>query len=489
MKTVKLVPPAASFFESMRDIGYTLETALADIIDNSLTAKASSIDIYAGQSDGEFQICVIDNGTGMDQPALLDAMRYASKDPRTPREKADLGRFGLGLKLASLSQCKKLTVVTKKNDEVHGGIWDQDFIDQENDWILQIPDDPLSIPFASKLEKSGTVVLWEKLERIDGLPESGTSSIDFTRSLDQARSHLELIFHRFISGGEPGIRKCTISINNRPLDPIDPFNSFHPATITTEPEAIGKDVLFQVYTLPHHSKVSTEDWKHYGGEDGYLKNQGLYIYREKRLIIHGTWLRLTRQSELNKLTRVKIDIKNTVDSAWGITLDKSRAKLPREVRDRLKNVIDRIGATSKRVYTGKGQSLTTKALLPPWSRVQNKNEITYQINSENPVVKGFVNDLSPDLRKHFQKMMTFVGSSLPLDALYADLNNEPDTVITEGISEEYLIEWALRSYDHFIATEDMDRERVINVMKVIEPFKSNWDRTETILDKVRKFDD
>ena len=489
MKTIKLVPPAASFFESMRDIGYTLETALADIVDNSLTARATAIDIYAGQSDGEFQICVVDNGTGMDEQELLDAMRYASKDPRTARERADLGRFGLGLKLASLSQCKKLTVVTKKDGEIHGGIWDQDFIDQENDWILQLPDDLESIPFVSQLGKSGTVVLWDKLERIDGLPEIGTSSIDFTKSIDQARSHLELIFHRFISGGEPGIKKCKISINNRPLESIDPFNSSHPATINTEPESIGKDVLFQVYTLQHHSKVSPDEWKHYGGEDGYLKNQGLYIYREKRLIIHGTWLRLTRQTELNKLTRVKIDITNTVDSAWGITLDKSRAKLPREVRDRLKNVIDRIGATSKKVYTGKGQSLTNEVLLPAWSKVQNKNEITFHINPDNPVVKQFADDLDPQLKRRFRRIMSFLGSALPLDALYRDLNNEPETVITESVGEEDLIDWALRSYDHFMTTGNMNHEKVIDIIKLIEPFRSNWDQTEKILERERKTDD
>lgn len=488
MKTVRLIPPAASFFESMRDIGYTLETALADILDNSITARATSIDIFADSSGEEFRICIIDNGTGMDQQELLDAMRYASKDPRSAREKADLGRFGLGLKLASLSQCKRLTVVTRKNGQIHGGIWDQDFIDKENDWILQIPEDPESIPFVDQIGETGTVVLWEKLEGIDGLPESGSSSTDFTGRIDDARSHLELIFHRFITGGEPGIKKCTISINNRPLESADPFNSSHPATIITEPEAIGKEVSFQVFTLPHHSKVSPEEWKHYGGQDGYLKNQGLYIYREKRLIIHGTWLRLARQTELNKLTRVKIDITNTVDSVWGITLDKSRAKLPRDVRDRLRNVIERIGASSKRVYTGRGQSLTTESLLPPWSRVQNKNEITYQLNPENPVVKRFVDNLSPGLRKNFDRMMTFVGSSLPLDALYADLNNDPDTVITESVSDEYLTEWALGTYDSFISRENMDRERVINVMKLTSPFRSNWDRTEKILDQERNND-
>ena len=489
MKTVKLVPPAASFFESMRDIGYTLETALADIIDNSLTAKASSIDIYVDRSDEEFRIYIIDNGTGMDQQELLDAMRYASKDPRSARERADLGRFGLGLKLASLSQCKKLTVVTKKDGEIHSGIWDQDFIDQENDWILQIPDEPMSMPFVSKIGETGTLVLWEKLEGIDGLPDAGINSTEFTRRIDEARSHLELIFHRFIAGGEPGIKKCKISINNRPLDPLDPFNSSHPATITTEREAIGKDVSFQVYTLPHHSKVSREEWDHYAGQDGYLKNQGLYIYREKRLIIHGTWLRLTRQTELNKLTRVKIDITNMVDSEWGITLDKSRATLPREVRDRLRNVIERISASSKRVYTGRGQSLTDEALLPPWSRVQNKNEITYQINPKNPVVKGFVDDLSPDLQRRFQRIMTFVGSSLPLERMYADLNNDPYTVTTASISLEELTEWALSSYDYFMTINNMDLERALDVMKVSEPFKSNWERTENILGRERNIDD
>ena len=215
MKEITLVPPAKSFFESMRDIGYTMETALADIIDNSITAQARTIDILIDLKP-DYRICIIDDGSGMSRDELHEGMRYASKDPRDVRHRSDLGRFGLGLKLASLSQCKKLTVVTRKNGETNAGIWDQDHIDQKNDWSLQIPDDPTLVPYADMLGGSGTVVLWEKLDGIEGLTENDHSQTEFVSRINDCRSHLELVFHRFISG-EPGLKKCTIKLNNDPL--------------------------------------------------------------------------------------------------------------------------------------------------------------------------------------------------------------------------------------------------------------------------------
>jgi len=494
MKIVSLPPPAASFFESMRDVGYTLETAFADIIDNSLTAKSTEIDILVDSGEEPFRICIADNGIGMDYETLLEAMTYASRDPRTTRDRFDLGRFGLGLKLASLSQGRRLTVVTRRNNSVHAGIWDQDYIDEHNDWLLQIPDDPESIlesiPLNIDLDKSGTVVIWEKLERIDGLPETGFDQTAFVKRIDDVRAHLELVFHRFLSG-EAGTKKCGISINNLPLDGIDPFNSKHPATgIDPDvPEKINEDVSFQVFTLPHHSRVDKRDWEKYGLEDGYLKNQGLYIYREKRLIIYGTWLRLARQTALNQLTRVKIDITNRVDDAWGITLDKSRAKLPPIVRDTLRNRIERIGASSKRAYTRRGQALTTEEYRPTWKEIQQNNQITYQVNHDNPVMKRFLDNLSGDNRKEFGKILTFIGSTIPLDAMYARLSNDPSSVGVEQVDQATLKEWCLQHYDFLMEMGNNDQDRAINMMRSIEPFKSNWDDTEYILEAERPNDD
>ena len=166
MKTINAAPKASMLIESMRDIGYSLETALADVIDNSITAGARKIEILTSPDDTELKIGILDTGSGMTEAELEDAMRPGSRNPLDSRGNADLGRFGLGLKTASFSQCRRLSVLTRKNGKLHGAIWDLDFVAEKNDWLVQIPDDISRIPWTSRLTADGTLVIWEKLDRV-----------------------------------------------------------------------------------------------------------------------------------------------------------------------------------------------------------------------------------------------------------------------------------------------------------------------------------
>jgi len=213
--------------ESMRDIGYSLETALADIIDNSITSNASHIDILVPPVDTEPRLGVVDNGVGMTEDELLNAMRPGSQNPLDGRNATDLGRFGLGLKTASFSQCRKLTVVTRQNGVTSAAIWDLDYVTKKNKWLVQIPEDITSIPWVDRLKKRGTLVIWECLDRAVG---PGKIQENLTQRINDVCGHLELVFHRFLSK-ERGKRSITIKINERPLNPFDPFHSSHPATI------------------------------------------------------------------------------------------------------------------------------------------------------------------------------------------------------------------------------------------------------------------
>ena len=223
---------------------------------------------------------------------------------------------------------------------------------------------------------------------------------DFVRQMDEARSHLELVFHRFLSG-DSGKRKIRIEMNNLPLEGFDPFHSQHPATIAGPQEIIrinNQRVSVQAFTLPHRSKVSATEWEHYARPEGYVKSQGFYVYRERRLIIDGTWFGLMRQSELTKLARVRIDMPNSLDEAWKIDVKKASAQLPPAVRTRLRRIIEPLGATSKRVYKSRGQKLVEENRFPVWSRLQNKNEIVYRINEEHPMVVELQSKLPPQSR-------------------------------------------------------------------------------------------
>src|SRR5207247_1451409 len=159
-------------------------------------------------------------------------------------------------------------------------------------------------------------------------------------------------------------------LNELPLKPFDPFHSSHPATIQGQTDRVpmgDEFVEITPFTLPHHRNVSASDWDRYGGEGGYLKNQGFYLYREKRLIVHGTWFGLARQMELTKLTRVKIDMPNALDSAWNVDVKKAWARPPLPIRERLQRILEAIGAPSRTIFTKRGSRIHD-IRLPIWQR-------------------------------------------------------------------------------------------------------------------------
>lgn len=469
--------------ESMRDIGYSLETALADIVDNSITAGATDIQIFQLlRSEGPL-IAIVDDGRGMTEEELLEAMRPGSRSPLDKRAPADLGRFGLGLKTASFSQCRRVTVATRCKGQTSAAIWDLDFVAAENKWLVQVPGDAAALPFVDRLGESGTVVLWENIDRV---ADGAQAAADLVRQMDEARGHLELIFHRYLTG-ERDLRKISIRFNERPLVPFDPFHSSHPAT-TVEPLApeiirIGsQQVTIQTYTLPHHRKVTPDQWERYAGRAGYLKNQGFYVYRERRLIIHGTWFGLARQTELTKLARVRVDMPNGLDVDWKIDVKKASAQPPFQVKERLRRIIERIGATSKRTYTFRGRTLVTDSRLPVWLRVQERDAISYRVNPDHPVLANFRSRLPEELRTEFTKVTELFGASLPMDALFADLGATPDQVESGTLSEEALLHAVTMTMTRLLET-GVERENAVAMLRVTEPFRSNWSRTEVLIEQ------
>ncbi len=467
----------------MSDIGYSLSTALADLIDNSITAGATTIHVLADDGESPLRVGLLDDGAGMSEAELFEAMRLASRSPREERVHSDLGRFGLGLKTASFSQCRMLTVVTRTEGMTACARWDLDRVAVSGGWLVEVPDDLASIPWTELLGDTGTLVVWEKLHADSGTGASDQDVADFVRQLDEARSHLELVFHRFLEGG-PGHARIRISLNHRPLEPFDPFHSNHPATIAGPAERIRvarEYVLVQPFTLPHHGKVTPGEWEHYAGPEGYVKNQGFYVYRERRLIIHGTWFGLARQTELTKLARVRIDMPNSLDAAWKIDVKKASAQLPPAVRERLRRIIEPMGAASKRVYTTRGRRLIEENRIPVWTRVQNKNQILYRINDEHPMIVGLLSRLPAEARGDFLRIIEVAGASLPLDALFADLGGGTDAVVGSATSEEALRYAALTTFDHLMKTAK-SRADALTIMQAAEPFRSNWQRTAQMLD-------
>ena len=477
------VPPKASVLvESLRDIGYSLQTAVADVIDNSLTAGARTIELLA-ETHAEFPaIGILDDGIGMTGTELLEAMRPGSRSPLEDRGVMDLGRFGLGLKTASFSQCRRLTVITRKAGVTSCAVWDLDTVAALDRWIVELPDNLLAVPRSERLVADGTLVVWKKLDRLVG-PDGRGNRQDLVRQLDETARHVEFAFHRFLSGRESRAERVKISLNGRELQPFDPFHSHHPATQHHPEEAFaldGREIRIQPVTLPHHDKVSRTEWEHYAGSEGYVKNQGFYLYRNRRLIVHGTWFGLARQQELTKLSRVLIDMPACLDAEWKIDVKKASAQPPPPVRERLRRIVDRIGVPSRRTYTMRGARLTGNSRLPVWTRSQDKNRISYGIDTEHPVLSAFEAGLDVETANEFRKIIRLIVSTLPVDALYADVSASSGSVVPQALEP-----------DDFAAivqaTWSVLRERGLSGaetearIRSADPFRSRWEEAVKVI--------
>ena len=357
MRTKNLPPYAPTLIESTRAIGYSLEAAVADIIDNSIAASARNVDIYFFPVNDAY-IAILDNGNGMSENEIDIAMQYGSKNPMEDRDKKDLGRFGLGLKTASLSQCRRLTVITKQEDRLEGRQWDIDHVAEVGDWSLIILDDEemSRFPHVNELKEyeSGTLVVWQELDRLKAGEINFESSLG--RKIDRVRDHLSLVYHRYLMG-EPEITKLKLSINGEKVKAIDPFLTEKSVQAMDDEMLIIREnkILVRPYILPHISNLTSDEIKMLGGKDGLRKQQGFYIYRNKRLLVWGTWFRMMRKGDLSKLARIRVDIPNTLDDLWTLDIKKSSALPPAEVRKNLEIIINQIAERSKRTWTFRGK--------------------------------------------------------------------------------------------------------------------------------------
>ena len=474
-------PHAAALIEGLRDIGYSLETAISDIIDNSITAGAHRIQIITETFAEEPYIAIVDDGAGMTEDELIAAMRPGSKNPLAARDEPDLGRFGLGLKSASFSQCRRLTVISRKSGLTSAAIWDLDDVAERNEWGVQLPDDLAGIPAVEHLGPSGTVVLWQKLDRLTGgySHNAAKRAEVINQRIAETERHLRLVFHRFMDDAKP----IRLLLNGRLLQPLDPFARKNPATITDPEEKltlIRGDVEIQSFTLPHHKQMSKTDWEDIGGPEGHLKSQGFYLYRGKRLILHGAWFGLCRQSEITKLSRVRIDIPNSMDADWKIDVKKSSAQLPPIVRDRLKKVIERIHDGSKRTYRKRGQKLIDHERLPMWHRIQAEGQIRYRPNVEHPAFADFAESLPPDLRRGFFNCIALVGASLPIETLHADMAGTAEEIVPDRVDEDTLAQ-AVQATLSVLMGARKDIKEIMALMKDVDPFRSAWDDTQRII--------
>ncbi|MCL4832493.1 MAG: ATP-binding protein [Caldilineaceae bacterium] len=496
---IDLAPTPVSLIESLRNIGYSIETAIADVIDNSITAGAGQISIRFAWNSGNPWLAISDNGSGMTKTELIDAMRFGSISPLETRSVDDLGRFGLGMKTASFSQCRHLTVMSKKDGKISCCEWDLNRLSQTDNvgWQLSIVDlaalhnrnilNSVQDEFLAHFD-SGTIIVWEDIDRVKEQVPLAKQESHFNGLIDDTRRHLALVFHRYLSP-DPGKKKITINMNGNALVAHNPFNPRNLATQELAEQKIvidGETIVIQPYVLPHHNKVSRQEYIQYSGEGGYLHNQGFYVYRNRRLIIKGTWFRLIKKEELNKLIRVRVDIPNSLDHLWKIDVKKSHAFPPEAIRGELRQVVSKIEISGRKVYQQRGQKLSTNIKTPVWNRIASGGTISYQINRDYPLIRELLNTVSDRQKDILENLITTFESSFPVDMFFNDIASTPEQVANPRFGEKDLE----MLFDIFVTTwfsAGIPEKQFAEKFLSTDPFASHQDSTRIIL-KQRGYD-
>ena len=414
---------------------------------------------------------------------LLSAMCYGSQSNEKVRANNDLGRFGLGMKSASLSQCKKMTVVSRKYGDINAYRWDYDEVSKnvnEGKWyVLKLtPEEITTLPCYEEfydMQCDGTLVVWEDFDVIRKA-NGGQEFQPLTKHRDELLEHLALIYHRFMK--EDNIH---FYVNYAAVVPLDPFlegKSTLSHTTIKQPlkDSTGREHFIQItpYKLPFVSSLSNEEQKMIGGAENMNKMQGYYIYRGKRLIKFGTWFGLARH-EVSKYGRVKVDIPNSMDDIWKIDVMKKSATIPTELAKLLeKTIADLIDKSTKQTeYRGRKVTKEKEKQVYVWDRLEaRKGFYSYTINRENFFIQAVLAELPDEYKNKVEMMLKEIERNIPIHQMHLD--HDVNKIVPESDKEDFceLMEHAVMAveWQHVIGKTYAE---AITCVLTAEQFKDN----------------
>jgi hypothetical protein len=472
-------PKATAMLESLRGLGYSVETALADIVDNSISAGSSMIDVNFDWDGPRSRISILDDGDGMCDAVLEQAMRLGASNPLEQRGYNDLGRFGLGLKTASFSKCRRLTVASKRDGLISCLRWDLDEIavDSSDEWyMLEGPSDG-SEAFFDPLTKQhkGTLVLWENLDRIVA---SGYIKQNFLDLIDRVEKHFEMVFHRYIEGPNPDLK---ITINGKLIHAWDPFLMGHVSKpwITPAIKHPSGNVSVECHVLPHKDMLTKKEYETASGPVGWTSQQGFYIYRNKRMLLSGSWLGLGKgrswhKEEAYRLARIKLDITNAVDLEWNINILKSTARPPVILREWLLRYAEETRFRARKTFAwrgGAGRSTTTKSIAQAWRLEEFSGGTRYRIDRSHPLVSSVIqfNNINAD---EMEVMLKVLETTVPVQRIWLDTADHKETPRTnfDGESDEKIRSVMLMMFKSLVNNKKMSIEAARNKLLRVEPF-------------------
>jgi hypothetical protein len=434
-------PDPKSHIKTLMRIGYTMPSAVADILDNSITAQSKTIEIHSLPGLEEPNLSILDDGIGMSHDELISSMKIGCKDPNDERKKGDLGRFGSGMKTASFSQARRLTVISKREGfPLCAAIWDIDRIEKNNSWCLEILDEDEiknhAVCLIGHNTLQGTQVIWEKLACLSKNSHSLDSDSIVAANLADLDKYISLHFHKFMEGKN----KRNFVINGRKLNPIDPFLTRSPGYQEGRSEKLrckGGHIEINTHVLPHFKRIESKALDGLGGANGIVQNQGLYIYREGRLINAGGWLGLAKISQLGALARVEVNVPSALDHEWSTDVKKASLQLPPRIKKELKKFLSDPIKRSKRVYSYRGKLDQANRY---WNINEDQNEktISYQISAKNDDLADLFKNLSSEQKSLLIKYLGQLAEHLPLNHIYQKMSESPRDINQEDVTDRLL---------------------------------------------------
>lgn len=440
-RTHEKTPHAKMLLVALRSVGYTNETAIADILDNSISGAATEIELYFDWDNR--RIIIADNGFGMDYQELMDAMEIGSADPNEMRPSEDLGRFGLGMKTASFSMAKKLLVISKKNSTISNAEWNLNTVASEDKWEISEYDESEILMILESIDtytqynnwKQGTLIIISELDRLIDETNIEKSKKNFYKMIRNIKSHIAITFHRFME--EDALK---ISVNGNKLEAWNPFWIKSPATMELAREELfdGKnEVVVEPYILPHKSKYnSEEEFKEAAGVKDWRGHQGFYVYRNRRLLVYGTWFGKFKKEPAYNLARIKLDMSADSDFEWDIDIKKSKAILPVAIEEQITQIaylaIEKSVAVynSRGVYNRKNTSNNT-SLKYVWEQRKNiSGNYMFYLNKKHPMLLKILSGMDENAQKELKTYLSLVESYSPT-MLSGVMDKETDFVVSD----------------------------------------------------------
>ena len=426
------IPNPEYLIKSISEQGYSLEAALADIIDNCISAYADKVQILIDTDCEPFQLFLADNGCGMNIQTLRESMQFPSSSPEKNREFKDLGRFGLGMKTASFSQTRKFTVIskTKGSDKYHGFTWDVEILKQGN-WCLVVNTDEevdrlvkkhnsLNNQYLSKFKsfEPSTIIVWQGLYKFENYLDEKNKKTALNKEISKITTdHLEITFHRFMEKKDIPLK---IRVNNHILKPFNPFPSDKKnlRNIEYRSRDFGNDnIRIEGFILPSSSieeaKQGNSCWT--TRYRSLMDMEGVYVYRSDRLIIVGGWNGLIKKTPRLQLARLRVDIGNNSDHLLHLNVAKSTVIIPHELKNAFEDYIECLKVEALKEFYNRGIKRfpeKSKSNFKLFERRSSNKDVLLELNEQYPLLRNLQEQLNKEQLASLNMLIRMINTTI-----------------------------------------------------------------------------